>query len=380
MKYCLYIIILLIIIKCIWVLKLKFNYNSIKNERKDIIERANYLLSKLETTPDKVLNTMPNAIGPQFQGEWALYSCSMLSASLVNISKLYPETKEANIKHIDSLINIVTSYELRNYDIIRWEEDPLENLSYSNLSHISYISHLAWMICGYKQIGGDNKYDQLLHTLCEAMNRRILDSKIMNLPTYPNEPIYIPDMLVAIVALNQYADLYDNKYYSTVKCWINKAKNEWCDHKTGLLVSFLDENGHQFKNAYIKGSYSSLNCYYLTLIDSAFAEEQYNKLKLYFWQSKPIGGLKEYYNKFCLLGFDIDAGPIIFQLSPSGTAFTMGSASYFNDTIVKQNILTTAEIAGTTIVFNKKRHYLLANIALVGESIMLAMRTNQNFN
>lgn len=37
-------------------------------------------------------------------------------------------------------------------------------------------------------------------------------------------------------------------------------------------------------------------------------------------------------------------------------------------------ILKTAEIAGHTIKMGNKRHYLLANIALVGESIMLAMR------
>lgn len=44
--------------------------------------------------------------------------------------------------------------------------------------------------------------------------------------------------------------------------------------------------------------------------------------------------------------------------------------------IVRNGILKTAEIAGHTIKMGDKRHYLLANVALVGESIMLAMRTN----
>lgn len=74
----------------------------------DILERRNYLVEKLVTTPQEVLNEMPSSIGPQFQGEWALYSCSMLSASLVNISKLYPETKAENIKYIDKLITLVS--------------------------------------------------------------------------------------------------------------------------------------------------------------------------------------------------------------------------------------------------------------------------------
>lgn len=76
------------------------------------------------------------------------------------------------------------------------------------------------------------------------------------------------------------------------------------------------------------------------------------------------------------MGIDIDAGPILFELGPSGTAFFAGSSTYFNDIDVRKEILATAEMAGHTIKIGDKRHYLLANIALVGESIMLAMRTH----
>ena len=68
---------------------------------------------------------------------------------------------------------------------------------------------------------------------------------------------------------------------------------------------------------------------------------------------------------------DIDAGPILFELSPSGTAFMTGAATYFNDSSVRKDILRTAEFAGHSVRHNGKRHYLLANVALVGESIML---------
>ena len=78
----------------------------------------------------------------------------------------------------------------------------------------------------------------------------------------------------------------------------------------------------------------------------------------------------------CYFGLDIDAGPIVFELGPSGTAFLVGSSTYFKDYNVRKEILATAEMAGHTIKIGKRRHYLLANIALVGESIMLAMRTH----
>ena len=84
---------------------------------------------------------------------------------------------------------------------------------------------------------------------------------------------------------------------------------------------------------------------------------------------------KEYYDRSCWLGMDIDAGPVIINLSSSGTAFAIGPATYFNDTKVRKGLLRTAEIAGTTVTRFGKSHYLLANIALVGEAILLAMRT-----
>ena len=103
---------------------------------------------------------------------------------------------------------------------------------------------------------------------------------------------------------------------------------------------------------------------------------QYGKLKENFYQKTPIAGLKEYYDKKCLLGFDIDAGPILFNLSPTGTAFGLGTATYFEDYEVRNGFLRTAELAGFTVSSREQRHYLLANAALVGEAIALAMRTS----
>lgn len=370
---------LVIILKSISVSWMTKEHGSIQSETEDIIERRNYLIDKLVTTPQKVLNEMPSGIGMQFQGEWALYSCSMLSAALVNISHLYPETTEENLKHLDGLIQIVMSPEMRYYDTMRWDEDPLESLNGNN-SHVSYLSHLAWMICGYKEMGGDNKYDELLASLCMTMNHRILLSKGLNLPTYPGESIYIPDMLVAIVALDKYSNMNNGKYCSTIRKWLNKAQREWLDNETGLLVSFVDENGKQYKTAPVKGSYSALNCFYLTFIDEAFAKQQHEQLKKIFWKDGFVTGLKEYWDRSCPIGLDMDAGPIIFEISPSGTAFFAGSSTFFNDSDVRNGILKTAEIAGHTIKLGDKRHYLLANIALVGEAIMLAMRTNYDFS
>lgn len=265
-------------IKVVWVAWACWNEGNLDKEKTDILQRRNWLIGKVVVEPRQLLKEMPGGLGLQFQGEWALYSCSMLSKALSNISILYPETKQESINTIDSLIQIVKSPELRLYDKMRWGEDPLDSIA-GDKSHISYLSHLAWMIGNYRKIGGGDNYNALQDSLCEAMNRRILESECMNLPTYPCEDIYIPDMLVAIVALTNYAQLNNGKYQNTVNRWIQRAKSEWIDSETGLLRSFLPLDGDSSVKSPIKGSYSTLNTYYLTQIDPEFAKEQYTHLK-----------------------------------------------------------------------------------------------------
>ena len=366
----------LITIKVIWVVSATIGHGSFEGERKEIVRRANYLTSMVCTSPQDLLNEMPSGIGEQFQGEWALYTCSMTSAALANIAILYPQNKELAIKFIGQIIDIAMSEEIREYDKLRWGEDPMDGI-YGNLSHISYYSHLAWMISRYKQIGGDGKYDDLYHSLCKAMNRRIRQSKSLNLPTYPGEYIYIPDMLVAIVALANYSSQYDGKYSTTVNMWVERAKKEWIDKETGLVASFLEVYNDSIRIVLpVKGSYSALNCYYLSLVDPEFAKEQYDCLMKNYKQGFPFAGIKEYHDRTCLFGMDIDAGPIIFNLSPSGTAFAIGCATSLDDMEFRNKLLKTAELGGSTVTWFGKSHYLLANLALVGEAIVLAMRTS----
>jgi hypothetical protein len=370
------IILLLVVAKVIWVKSATTGHGSFEKEKKEIIRRANYLTSKVATTPQRLLGEMPSGIGEQFQGEWAIYSCSMTCAALANIAILYPQNNELSINFIGKIIDIALSEEIKEYDRMRWGEDPMDGI-YGNRSHISYYSHVAWMISRYKQIGGDSKYDGLYHSLCKAMNNRICQSPIFNAPTYPGEYIYIPDMLVAIVALSNYAHQYGGKYQSTVDKWLEKANSEWIDQETGLLASFMEEeNGKAQIVLPVKGSYSALNCYYLSLVAPKFAKEQYELLKKYFKQDYLITGLKEYHDRTCLFGMDIDAGPIIFNLSPSGTGFVIGAATSLEDMEFRKQLLKTAEIGGSTVSWFGTSHYLLANIALVGEAILLAMRTS----
>lgn len=217
------VIALIVILKWLWVTISTMGHGTFEGEKTEILRRRNYLADKLLVSPEEVINEMPEAIGSQFQGEWAMYSCSMMSAALANISMLYPDEKEKSVGQIDSLIKIVMSPELRQFDAARWDEDPLESLD-SDQSHMSYLSILAWMISSYKTAGGNDKYDVLYHQLCATLHKRMKESHALNLPTYPGEPIYVPDMLVTLVALSNLTWQCDDRYQSTINEWLKKQK------------------------------------------------------------------------------------------------------------------------------------------------------------
>ena len=372
-------IFLVIVGKMVWVAVMTRHLGSFESERTDILKRRSYLLEKVVTDPQGLVDAMPPVFGEHYQGEWAIYSTSMLSAALVNTAILYPETRGEAVEKIDSLIRITMSPELRRYDATSWGEDPLETLG-GNRSHISYISLLAWMVSGYKTIGGGEKYDALFDALCRAMARRIMDSPDINLQTFPGTYIYVPDMLVAIVALANYARLNGGKYQEVEDTWLANMKANHMDPDTGLIKSFVPDGETWVGDQPVLGSYSALSVYYLTFVDEDFAREQYALLKKTFLKRHPFTGFREHVKGTKGPLYLMDSGPVVFGLSPTGTAFGIGAATYFRDWDLRKRFLRTGETAGFTVSSKRSRHYLLGGYVLVGEAITLAMRTAVPWN
>ena len=104
------IIVALILVKVIRLAIAVGDNGTFESEKKEILQRREWLIRKVITEPQKLIYEMPAAIGPQFQGEWSLYSCSMLSSALVNILKLYPKTVEENIIEINHLLRRMTHF------------------------------------------------------------------------------------------------------------------------------------------------------------------------------------------------------------------------------------------------------------------------------
>lgn len=92
-----------------------------------------------------------------------------------------------------------------------------------------------------------------------------------------------------------------------------------------------------------------------------------------------VYGIKEYQRKSPKFAFDPgQAGLVVHGLSAGGTAFALGAATFLGDWKTRSQLLRTAEIGCSTVKGKGERHYRLSELALAGEAIALAMRTNVN--
>ena len=187
-------------------------------------------------------------------------------------------------------------------------------------------------------------------------------------------------MLVAIVALANYAKLNGGKYQDVVDLWLANMKANHMDSDTGLIKSLVPDGETWIGEQPVLGSYSALSVYYLTFVDEDFAREQYELLKKTFLKKIPFTGFRELVKGTKGPILLMDSGPVILGLSPTGTAFGIGGASYFQDTKLRKHLLRTGEWAGFTVSSKYSRHYLLADYVPVGEAISLAMRTAVPWN
>ena len=73
------------------------------------------------------------------------------------------------------------------------------------------------------------------------MGRRCIRDIAGRYQSHPREYIYVPDMLVAIVALANYSRQNNGEYWNTVHAWVDDLKRNWIDDKSGMIMSYIPD-------------------------------------------------------------------------------------------------------------------------------------------
>ena len=323
----------------------------------DASQRLAYLGARLDARDVPGL-----APGAPFDGEWLLVEHSFTIAAATNLAFRHPEQFEARRVDVKRWLESLLRADTRAFDTAKWNEDALSSLESSH-GHVGFLGHLSWALGASCLLG--NELPAVAVPVADALARRFDASPSALLETYPGET-YVPDNVVAIAGLSLLQRCRgDTHHAATIDRFLNVMRAERLDPNTGVLVFAPGQMG--------RGSGAAWMAYFLTFIDEPFARDQFAALFREFGAPLPFGAfaIREWPRGVERSG-DVDSGPLVFGLSPSGTGFALAGSAFCNDDAQLRAMLTTAELVGTSLG-SAQRRYLFA--PLVGDAITLATRT-----
>jgi hypothetical protein len=336
-------------------------------ETQDLLSRRDYLLHRIDGPFEHDSWTPP---GDLFRQEWALGTLSMTAMALANIAFEQPDTRSLALERLPRMIERARGASVRAFDSRMWGEEPLETLGGPN-GHLGYLGHLNLMLGAFRVLGGDGRFDELHRRVTEALVRRMDQSISAHAETYPGE-IYTSDNAAGAASIAIFDLVSGASHASTLRRFVEHTRAHLLDPRTGLVVFNVDPQGRAAGPC--RGSGVGWNTFYLPFVDERFAAEQLEALKRHMVVRVPGGfaAVREYPRGVEGAG-DVDSGPLVLGLSPSGTGFAIAGARRAGDVELLDGLLGTAELAGFTVPTGPGRRYLTA--PLVGDAILLAMKT-----
>jgi hypothetical protein len=334
--------------------------------RVELTERARYLSARVPMSTAQ----MPFYLPDQFRGEWLAVTYSMTAMALANLAFLYPDTVSEAKEVLDRLARAMLEPEAREFDAARWGEDPLRTLDGAN-GHIGYLAHLQLVLLAHVYLGG-LEHAPLAREVATALQRRMAASPSLHAETYPGET-YVADNAVVVACLALTQRVFGDMRVDVTEPWVRRVRADYLDPDTGLMVFRLTGDGRVVEPS--RGSGVGWSIFYLAYADRAFAAEQYGRMRDVLGSTALfsfVHGIREYPVGVGGKG-DVDSGPVVLGLSPSGTGFAIAGATFTGDDGYKLELLRTAELVGTTMGTDGERRYVFA--PLVGDAILLAMRT-----
>jgi hypothetical protein len=308
--------------------------------------------------------------GGQFAGEWLMGSLAMAAYAELNLAALgaIPEVEAAT--RVDALLARMLEPATRSFDTQRWSEDALTSLRGPH-GHLGYLGHLALMLSGrlLLPVAAPAEHVVLQRAVVDALARRMDEAPAAQVETYPGET-YPSDNVVLVAALAVDTRATGHNHAKTLKRYRTEIETLMDPH-TGLLV-FNVHDGRPAGPA--RGSSVGWNIFFWNQWGDPVARAQYQAWTRAM-RVEPLPGLvasREHAHGVTLPG-DVDSGPLVLGMSPSGTGFALAAARAMDDPVTFNGLLRTAEAAGTTVGWPLQRRYLLA--PLVGDAIVLAMRT-----
>ena len=260
-------------------------------------------------------------------------------------------------------------------------------------SSVLVHGHFLNLALRYRQAFPSAEFDSIIHKVATALARDY--GKHSLLPSYP-DMFYPADNIVALAALKNYDRIFKkNISQKPVETFLTETKANYLD-KTTILVSSYVNPKTKTQLAGPRGEATMYGLIYLSMLDYAFAREQWAKTKQYFIRNLPslfasnklaapyLPMIKSIGSKFYIslqkpvsypsTGGDGDSGPVIFGAGTSASGFAIASARALNDAETATGFERLAVSVGNPVWVDNRLYY--SNLFHpVGQAIILFGKT-----
>lgn len=307
---------------------------------------------------------------PVFKGEWQFGTYQMTALGLLQVVGRHPELRAEFMPVIDASIDRMLSSEVRAFDTSEWNEDALDTLDGAN-GHAAYLGYMNLVLGVHRRMEPASRFVELNDRISRALARRLLASPKGILETYPNEA-YPVDNASVVGSLILHARNTGENHDDALARPLAHFRDAWRDPRSRLLYQAVDfQTGQPADRARASGT--ALAAVLLAYAERDISRDLYQTTQARCADSLfGFGFVDEYPDNQSGRG-DVDSGPVIFGISPSGCGFSIAGARAFGDRDTFVRLYRTAHLMGTPVDTKGRRTYVTGGP--LGNAIMLAMLT-----
>jgi hypothetical protein len=301
--------------------------------------------------------------------EWDFMGRTYLVLALANMGLREPRKKADYLDIMDHIIE----------ETIRLEKD--KGLYYFLMDYArigAFIAkpprslfqdgEIALMLASRRMLEECEKYQPLLKERVDLMTAQMRQSPVLCGESYPNE-CWMFCNAVALTTLRM-ADVLDGTDHSDfIRQWLETARRNLTDAKTGLLLSSFSMDGIPGDGP--EGSSIWMVAHCLQTIDPAFAADLYRRAKLELAGNFLGFGYAREWPKRWKGMMDVDSGPIIpfLEISAGSSGLAILAASAFDDDDYLSALLTSLNFGGFPLQKNEQLRFCASN--QVGDAVLL---------
>ncbi len=227
---------------------------------------------------------------------------------------------------------------------------------------------IALMLAARRLVAEKEDYRPLLRERLAVILERLQRSERLLAESYPDEG-WLFDHAVALAALRAGDRLDGTDHSAFIRTWLDGAKKNLTDPKTGLLISSFTTRAQPLDGP--EGSTIWMVAHLLRVVDTDFAADQYRRARRELGRTLLGFGWSREWPRSWTGPLDVDSGAVIpvIEASAGGSGMAFIGASSFGDAAFLRALHTSLEFAAFPIRRAGRLKYAASN--QVGDAALL---------